>query len=145
MPLSESRTLLSVVRDLEGLVPRLPPNSLAIGTLDHSIFRLRTLADAAARGVHTNPYRRNPYLYVYNPPAGLHQAHRFHRGYDERLKFVGIIAHDVHDIRYEHESDGHPYRHDFETRTVAEAAVDSSGKHVVLLVNMDGHPVWEDR
>jgi hypothetical protein len=87
-------------------------------------------------------YRRNPFLYVYNPPL---KALTWGDAPKFRIEVVGIIASKLHDIRYEHAEDGKPYQHDFETDTTALACVLPSGEHVVLLRGANGQNVWEDR
>lgn len=86
-------------------------------------------------------YRRNPYLYVYNPPLrgrGLEVGGKA----TLHIRIVGLIAVELHDIRYTHAEDGKPYEHTFETKTRAWAGVED-GKNVVVLRG-EGN-AWEDR
>jgi len=102
-PLSESRTLTSVIRDLYRVMEALPRNVLERVTLDGVIIRLGQLAAQARQGVHVNPRRekKNPLaIYGANPP---------------RVKTVRELGRVV-EIRYKRNDDGQFYKHDFKTR-----------------------------
>lgn len=96
------------------------------------------------RAGHKVTYRRNPYLYVYNPPL---KGRGLEVGGNAvlHIKVVGLIAAEVHDIRYTHAEDGNPYEHVFETKVRAFAGVDDTGKKVVVLRGDNGNHVWEEQ
>lgn len=102
--------------------------------------RLRALA----AGSNPRGRLRNPYVVTYgNPPLPVRSSVG---GPGARLRgrITGVIAHTMHTVTYEHERDGKPYEHAFDTRVLMYAAELDDGRKVAVLIGSDGQPVVED-
>lgn len=98
------------------------------------------------QGNKVTAYRRNPYLYVYNPgPIKGRGIDVGEIGVSLRVQIQGVIGLELHDIRYTHAEDYKPYEHVFDSKVRAYAGVDDRGRAVVILIGADGQNVWEDR
>lgn len=101
----------------------------------HEIVRLAYRGYSyAKKGLHQNP----PLVVFANPgnrrtevkSVGIHK--------------VGCLSHEVHSVAYRHCDDGEPYQHDFERPTDLIACKTDDGRKVLVILNPDGEPVWED-
>ena len=81
----------------------------------------------ASRGIHHNPPLT---VFAVNPPESM------------RLRVVGKIGKNVHDIRYTHAENGEDFEHIFETGKTKALAVEGQGiRRSVLLTGPDD--IWD--
>lgn len=83
--------------------------------------------------------RRNPPLVVFANPGNRRTQVK-----SVCVNRVGFLSHEVHSVAYVHCDDGKPYQHDFERPTDLIACKTDDGRKVLVILNPDGEPVWED-
>lgn len=104
---------------------------------------VRTLLNQVSRG-----YHQNPGLVIYGNPPGrklLRVEEPMGRGSFARREWeiAGVISREVHAITYVHDTDGKPYKHDFENPTTL-LAIRRGSKKDVLITSEDGFPIWQE-
>jgi hypothetical protein len=83
--------------------------------------------------------RRNPPLVVFANPGNRRTEVK-----SVCVNRVGFLSHEVHSVAYRHCDDGELYKHDFERATDLIACKTDDGRKVLVILNPDGEPVWED-
>lgn len=125
-PRSEGMVLSNAVAQLKGSMTRGGASQAKI--VAKVIAELEDLQEQVENG-----YHKNPFLIIHNPPKGL----------TGKIRVLGPMSEEVHEIRYRHVDDGEPYKHPF-NKGVRMLAVEREGRKELFMTHERGLPLWED-